>query len=248
MEAEFIEIERNIFNTKSNILVEVINRMPNTSISMFNDRISDVLDIVYRQWKICYFLGNFNIDFPEHSEHSLISESLDIWYSHSVFPVITKPTRITKNSATLIDHILTDKINIDSDHIEGILGCSISDHYDIFHVTVACCVNATEENPVMKRDMSTKNFQNFFSEINTIDWSCVTEIDDTNLAFTELHGIIIKKCNFCFPFKKQKKVYFNRKPWLTAILKQSIRTKNKLFISRYKGRNVAEKMCSLQNL
>ena len=165
--------------------------MPNTSISAFNGRISDVLDIVYRQWKICYFLGKFNIDFPEHSEHSLISECLDIWYSHSVFPVITKTTRITKNSATLIDHILTDNINIDSDHIEGILCCSISDHYDIFHVTVASCVHATEENSVMKRDMSTKNFQNFFSEINTIDWSYVTEIDDTNLGAISIRKMVL---------------------------------------------------------
>ena len=240
MEAVFIEIEKNIFNTKSNILVGVIYRMPNTSISIFNDRISGVLNIVHRERKVCYFLWDLSIDFLKHSEHSLTSECLDILYSHSVFPMITKPTRITENSATLIDHILTDNINIDSDHIQGILCYSISDHYGIFHVTGASCVNAAEENPIMKRDMSSKNTQIFISEISRIDWSCVTEIDDTQLAFSEFHEIINKKYNCCFPFKKQKKVYFNCKPWLTAALKQSIKTRNKLFITRYKGRNVAE--------
>ena len=215
MEAVFIEIE----------------------INMFNDRISYVLNIVHRERKICYFLGDLNIDFLKHSEHSLTSECLDILYSHSVYPVITKPIRITKNSTTLIDHILTDNIDIDSDHIQGILCCSISDHYGIFHVTGASCVNATEENPIMKRDMSSKNIQKFISEINTIDRSCVTEVDDTQLAFTDFHEIIIKKYNCCFPFKKQKKVYFNGKPWRTASLKQSIKTKNKLFITRYKKRS-----------
>ena len=155
--------------------------------------------------------------------------------------MITKPTGITGISATLIDHILTDNINIDSDHIQGILCCSISDHYGIFHVTGASCVNAAEENPIMKRNMSYKNTDQFISEISTIVWSCVTEIDDTQLAFTEFHEIINKKYNCCFPFKKQKKVYFNRKTSLTHALKQSIKTKNKLFITRYKGRNVAEK-------
>ena len=96
--------------------------------------------------------GDLNIVFLKHSKHSLTSECLDILYSHSFFPVITKPTRITKNSATLIDHIFTNNINMDSDHVQGILCCSISDHYGIFHVTCASCVNADEENPIMKRD------------------------------------------------------------------------------------------------
>ena len=89
--------------------------------------------------------------------------------------------------------------------------------------------------------MSSKNIQKFKSEINIIDWSCVTETGDKRLAFTESHEIILKKYNCCFPFKKQKKIYSNRKPWLTAALKQSTKTKNKLIITRYKGRNVAEK-------
>ena len=115
--------------------------------------------------------------------------------------VLTKPTRITKNSATLIDHIPSDNINIGSDHIQGMLCCSISDHYGIFHVTGASCVNTTEENPIMIRNMSSKNIQKFISENNTIDWSCVTEIDDTQLAFTKFHEIIVEKYNCCFPFK-----------------------------------------------
>ena len=68
------------------------------------------------------------------------------------------------------------------------------------------CVNATEENPIMERDMGSRNIQKFISEINTIDWSCVTEIDDTQLASSEFHEIIIKKYNCCFAFKKQKMV------------------------------------------
>ena len=93
--------------------------MPNTLISMFSDRISDVLNIVHRDRKICYILGDLNNDFLKHSDHSLTSECLDILYSHSVYPVITKPTRITKNSAALIDHDLTNNLKIYCDHIQG---------------------------------------------------------------------------------------------------------------------------------
>ena len=34
----------------------------------------------------------------------------DIMYSYSVFPLITKPKRVTKDTATLIDHILINNV------------------------------------------------------------------------------------------------------------------------------------------
>ena len=48
-----------------------------------------------------------------------------------MFPVITRPTRVTRHSSTVIDHILTNAIltkNISS----GIVKMDISDHFPIF--------------------------------------------------------------------------------------------------------------------
>ena len=39
--------------------------------------------------------------------------------SNNVFPLITKPTRVTENTATLIDHILTNTLDIASEHEQG---------------------------------------------------------------------------------------------------------------------------------
>ena len=39
---------------------------------------------------------------------------------------------------------------------------------------------------------------------------------------------------------KKKKPYFDRKPWLTPALKESIKVKNKLYINRNKGVNMNE--------
>ena len=47
--------------------------------------------------------------------------------------------------------------------------------------------------------------------------------------------------NKCFPFRKYDKPYYNKKPWLTLALKESIKTKNKLYVSSTKGRNKEEK-------
>ena len=104
MESLFIEIDKNVFNLASNVVVGVIYRMPNTWMEVFNDRMSDIMNIVQRERKICYFLGDFNVDLLKYESHQSTAAFLDTLYSYNVFPLITKPTRVTRESATLIDH------------------------------------------------------------------------------------------------------------------------------------------------
>ena len=44
-----------------------------------------------------------------------------------------------------------------------------------------------------------------------------------------------------FPYRKLNEPYYNNKPWLTNALKESIKTKNKLFVARNKGNNSEER-------
>ena len=57
-------------------------------------------------------------------------------FTSSYFPLITKPTRITHHTATLIDKIFTnDTEKIDSS-INGIIFSDISDHLPIVYICV----------------------------------------------------------------------------------------------------------------
>ena len=134
MESIFIEIDKDIFRTNSNIVIGLIYRMPDSSVDVFNKRISDILNTVCKEHKIFYCIGDLNIDFFKYDVHKPTSAILDTIYAYNVFPLITKPTRVTKTTATLIDHILTNNIDIASDHLQGILCTDISDHHAIFHV------------------------------------------------------------------------------------------------------------------
>ena len=116
----FIEVEKNIFGTSSNLLIGVICRMPDSSVETFNDQMHDWLNIIQRERKICYVLGDLNLDLLKHEEHRPSSAFLDILYSYSVYPLISKPTRVTTNSATLIDHILTNNFDVNCKHKQGI--------------------------------------------------------------------------------------------------------------------------------
>ena len=55
-------------------------------------------------------------------------------YASSFFPTITKPTRITDKSATLIDNIFINSPNENSKR--GILISDLSDHLPIFYITM----------------------------------------------------------------------------------------------------------------
>ena len=76
-----------------------------------------------------YILGDMNIDFLKYNHHTQTEEYLDMLHSNNISPIITKPTRITNYTATLIDHIYTNNTN---QMISGIATIDISDHLPTF--------------------------------------------------------------------------------------------------------------------
>ena len=96
-------------------------------------------------------MGDLNINLFKIEEHRQTSNYLDIiyiyMYSHSLFALISKPTRVTGNSVTLIDHIFTNNFETNVTLTQGILCTTISDHYAVFqyfmynYLWSLCCVS-----------------------------------------------------------------------------------------------------------
>jgi len=57
-------------------------------------------------------------------------------YSNSLYPTLTRPTRITTHSATLIDNIFTNVI--DRPVSSGLIITDISDHLPVFAIIQNC--------------------------------------------------------------------------------------------------------------
>ena len=68
-----------------------------------------------------------------------------------------------------------------------------------------------------------------------MEWDSVTNKTDSQAAYSEFHRILCEKYNKCFPYRKLSKPYYNNKHWPTNALKESIKTKNKLFVNRNKS-------------
>ena len=72
----------------------------------------------------------FNIDILKQDRHPSTKHFIDIIYSLGLYHLITKPTRITKYTATLVDNIFTN--SIDKRTVNGIIINDITDHFPVF--------------------------------------------------------------------------------------------------------------------
>ena len=52
--------------------------------------------------------GDFNMNWLDYEKCKKVQEFSDFAYENSMIPTINKPTRVTRQSATTIDHILTN--------------------------------------------------------------------------------------------------------------------------------------------
>lgn len=105
---ECLTIEINIERSK-NIVMSCVYRTPGTSIETFMNKLVGVLDH-YNENKVQIICGDFNIDLLNPNGHKKTTDFLNMVYSKGLFPVITKPSRMTIDTATLIDNIYTNEI------------------------------------------------------------------------------------------------------------------------------------------
>ena len=78
-------------------------------------------------------IGDLNLNSLDYATNNHVQNFFNLAFENGVFPVINRPTRITKTSETAIDHILTNTI-LEFEVHSGIIKNDISDHFDIFCV------------------------------------------------------------------------------------------------------------------
>ena len=225
-----IEIDRRVFDMSRNVLVAVFYRPSNTDSRVFIEMLHNFLDIVKKEDKLCYIIGDYNINIMNYDIHPQTAEFVDLLYSYCFFPLINRPTRVTHVTATLIDNVFTNNLECVEKSLQGIFVTDISDHFPIFHINWSYQQEELDIY-IIKRMYSYKHKQSFCSDLAKIDWSEIYNLIDAQSIFTRFHEIFLRLYNVNFPKRKIKLKYNNRKPWLTEGIKQSIRIKNKLYMN-----------------
>ena len=226
VESIFIEIERPCLK---NIVIGNMYRPPDQDMNVFNDFIDYVLRCATKNQKLVYLMGNFNINLLNEDVHPLTNDFVNVITSHSLYPSITKPTRITSRTATLIDNIFT---NSKSKQTSGIIITDLSDHLPIFISTDLNVSRNTVKSGVDIRQYTTESVNKLKNELKNVDWENVCNSSDVNESYTNFVNTFNKIHDECIPLKKKRfrsQKNNSRSPWISFALLKCIRRKNVLY-------------------
>ena len=226
IETIFIEIKR---DSGKNIIIGVVYRPPNKKLEIFQNEINKIIGKMEKENKISYLMGDFNIDLlkSESSEHA--NNFAEQLFTSSVIPLITKPTRITSHTATLIDNNFTNNINNVDKVVNGII---LIYQTIIAHMCKLDRINnfnkQTQNKSRYQRIINKQNISYFTNEIRNMSWENILNnsnpanaFDEFSKSFTEIH-----EKNFPHSKKTSNKFKINKikSPWMT---KECIKIGNK---------------------
>ena len=119
IESCWIELAR---TAKKSIVIGCVYRNPKGSRALFYNILKDQLDKLNTKQHEMLVLGDINENLLKYNEGKQTSDYLEMLLSSGFMPIITKPTRITDHTATLIDHIYTntpDSKSKDQDSVDN---------------------------------------------------------------------------------------------------------------------------------
>ena len=145
-------------------------------------------------------------------------------------PLITKPTRITKSTATLIDNIFTNNLNR-TEHLNGILFNDISDHLPIFSITEHDLQNHGTMPESNEHSLTHKSLESFSSKLQSCNWQSVLSKNDPAESYTAFYKEFFQLYNKSFPIKncKSKNSKRSNNQWISHGLKKSSKRKEALY-------------------
>ena len=235
VESTFIEI---LNKKQKNMIIGCVYKHPKHEVSDFmNNYITPLLNKLSNENKNIMIMGDFNINLINYNDDKNTDNFLHTMFSQSFLPYITTPTRITRNTKTLIDNIYYNKPlnNI----ISGNLSNIISDH--LIQFSIEPLDFSEKSSKMMNRQRCYKNFDKlkFKGDFVKVNWDGFCLTSNPNDALAHFLKIINKLLDKHVPYKtiRYSKPQYETKPWITPGLANSIRNKNKLYKRFCKEKN-----------
>ena len=194
----------------------------------FSEILSQTLSELGSKYDSVYILGDFNLDVLKIDQNRFVSEYVDTLFAYGFLQIITKPTRISGNSATLIDHIITNSTSRNFDSF--ILNFRVSDHLPILH-KLNLKKNKTKQQKLETRNFSSSNINKFKNAIQNFNWNhVISENNCPQTAYSLFNNTFNNLVDTYFPITV---VNFNSnvhriEPWMTTGILTSRRKKNLL--------------------
>ena len=179
-------VEVFIKNTRS-FLIGVYYRPPDTSDHLptnFNGAFGNTLRESVREGKDVIIMGDFNVNFLKQDEHKDFKALVRLY---GFTQVIKRPTRISKDTSTLINLILVNNQAIISE--SGVFPMSISDH------DMVGCIRKLHNTKFAHRIINCRNYSSYDPQLmkedfKTVDWRPVFNTNDVNMALDYFNDVV----------------------------------------------------------
>jgi exonuclease III len=250
----FVKIKKCKKFQKTQIIGNVY-RSPSRQPHKFEDVLSSTLQLIDRHKnKHIILLGDFNIDLIKFETDSNSQRLIDTMTSYGFVQTISRPTRITDHSNTLIDHIYSNQLNkilhtnvvtYDlSDHLATTVTISLTAEFDNMQWRQHGGINPTDEFNDFRLFNET-NDQKFEQLISDETWDIPDGLDAQE-QYDYFVRIYTDHYNTAYP-QKSKRVRRNKerispKPWILPWLEEACDRKNRLYFTWIKSPTAANKI------
>ena len=227
VETSSVEIK----TSKGQIGILSAYRPPNTNPTTFCKTIETLLKKVKRRCKEVIVGLDHNLDFLKSDKHNPTNDLIEKVLDLNLIPSITRPTRITKSTATLIDNILVDHKHCES--LESyVITDDISDHLPCLTVLKEMLINKHSKVMITSRDTWEKCVKRLQQSLCEINWNDLcNQNKDVNTMTEKFHSTLCEKIDRFCPERTRKVNYskLRHEPWLTTGIMKSITRSKKLY-------------------
>lgn len=214
------------YESNSSFLVNFTYRPPN-SIQSWIDSYEEQLDIADCVNKDIYLLGDFNINFCQINGSDSFNNTkwTDMVSKFYLKQLIKSPTRVTKQSSSIIDHIYCT--NADLVHSAFVSKLAISDHFPV------CCtlVKSNNRKRGIHKSIKYRSFKHFDENFfrNDLILSGLEHVEmytDPNSALNVFYNCINNVINKHAPIKEKRIKHDHQPEWLTHEIKICMRDRD----------------------
>ena len=175
------------------IVVGSIYRPPNTNASLYNTEYGNILCSLKKLNAKSIILGmDYNMDLLHCNKHQKTEDFVQINLDHLMFPTMTRPTRITKSTATLIDNIIISQ-SCYSSYESNVLIDDISDHLPSVCILKNANVFRKKSITIKSRDTRKRNMEALKRSLDSTDWSELSTLTNVNDKAEHLHNKLVEK-------------------------------------------------------
>ena len=246
---DFENLTVEIKTQNDSILLTTIYRPPNSKEKQFLKTYQRLLKKFTEKQLERLIVGlDHNLDFMKHEQHIPTSGFIGINMEHQLIPTITKPTRITRSTATLIDNIIMGK-SYQSDYSPRIIIDDISDHFPLLLRTTNPMLYTKKPKELTTRGINTTKCEEINQVLKNYNWQMVLEGKETDEAFNIFHTILQNTLDTICPVHtiKLTKNKIRKEPWITTGLQKCIRKQKLLYKQQLKEINVETKRTKYLN-